>query len=58
MTDEPAAVELTEMPAAMPNDYSKYENIKLDPENDISLEDLLEESVVSNDELIQTSENE
>jgi len=58
VTDEPAAVELTEMPAAMPNDYSKYENIKLDPENDISLEDLLEESVVSNDELIQTSENE
>ena len=52
---EPAAVELDEMPEAMPDDYSKYENVELDPKDDISLESLLEESVVSNDGLIQIS---
>ena len=53
---EPAAVELDEMPEAMPDDYSKYENVELNPKDDVSLEALLEESVVSNDQLIQVAQ--
>ena len=41
---EPDPVALPEPPAEMPQDFAKYEDIKLNPETDVSLEELVNDN--------------
>lgn len=54
---EPDPVALPAIPDEMPADYSKYEEVKIDPERSVNLEDLLEVEDVIKHREIQTTQD-